>query len=128
MRSSPADVKQNKRSRVYHRKIQNFSNYCVGNYANFGNHPDTADVKIQPKPQDYLLKLQYFCNFSLLSLSIHLRSRRGAERIRKGERRWSRPRKTFRVLFVQALQMSSKTNSREYTTAKFKIIATSVWK
>ena len=37
-RSSPADVKQNKRSRVYHRKIQNFSNYLpFGNDANFGN-------------------------------------------------------------------------------------------
>ena len=47
-RSSPADVKQNKRSRVYHRKIQNFSNYLpFGNDANFGNYPDAADVIIR---------------------------------------------------------------------------------
>ena len=32
--------------------------------------------------------------FSLVSLSIHPRSLRGAERIRQGERRWSRPPKT----------------------------------
>ena len=45
--------------------------------------------------QDYLLKIQHFCNFSLVSLSIHPRSRRGPQRIRKGERRWSRAPKTF---------------------------------
>ena len=49
-RPSPADVKQNERSRVYHRKIQNFSNYLpLENDANFGNYPDAADGKIQPK-------------------------------------------------------------------------------
>ena len=53
-RSSPADVKQNKHSRVYHRKTQNFSNHLpFGNDANFGNYPDAADVKIQLKSQDY---------------------------------------------------------------------------
>ena len=47
-RSSPAGVKQNKRSRVYHRKIQNLSNYLpFGNYANFGNYPDAPDVTIK---------------------------------------------------------------------------------
>ena len=90
-RSSPADVKQNKRSRVYHRKIQNFSNYYLrvsfGNDANFGNYPDAVGVKIQPKSQDYLIKIQKCCNFSFDSLSIHPRSRRGAQRIRKGEGR-----------------------------------------
>ena len=50
--------------------------------------------KIQLKSQDYLIKLQYFCNFSLVWLSIHPRSRRGAQRIRKGEGSWSRPPKT----------------------------------
>ena len=126
-RSSPADVKQNKRSREYHRKIQNFSNYLpFGNDANFGNYPDAADVKTQPKSQDYIIKVQYFCNFSLVLVSIDLDSRRGAQRIRKGEGRWSRPPKTFtrwsrrpktftrgaaprrllRVSFVQALQTS----------------------
>ena len=35
-----------------------------------------------------------FARFSLVSLSIHPRSRRGAERIRQGEGRWSRPPKT----------------------------------
>ena len=40
-RSSPADVKQNTHSRVYHRKNRNFSNYLpFGNDANFGNYPD----------------------------------------------------------------------------------------
>ena len=44
-RSSPVDVKQNKRSREHHRKIQNFGNYPpFGNDANFGNYPDAADV------------------------------------------------------------------------------------
>ena len=47
-RSSPADVKQNKRSRVYHRTIKNFSNYLTfGNDANFGNYPDAADIIIR---------------------------------------------------------------------------------
>ena len=46
-RSSPADVKQHQCLRVYHRKIQNFSNYLpFGNDANFGNYPDAADVII----------------------------------------------------------------------------------
>ena len=63
--------------------------------ANFGSYPDAADVKIQPTSQDYLLKIQHFCNFSLLSLSIHPRSRRGAQRIRRGEGRWSHPPKTL---------------------------------
>ena len=144
-RSSPADVKQNKRSRVYHLKIQTFSNFLpFGNDANFGNHPDAADVKIQPKYQDYLIKTQYFCNFSLVSLSIHPHSRRGTERIRaRGV--GAAPRRLLRVSFVQALQTSSKTNkrsrpadsktraqalqtssntnAREYITAKFKTLA-----
>ena len=38
--------------------------------------------------------MQFFCNFSLVSLSIRPRSRRGAERIRPGEGRLSRPPKT----------------------------------
>ena len=46
-RSSPADVKRNKRSRVYHRQIQNFSNYLpFVNDANFGNYPGAANVII----------------------------------------------------------------------------------
>ena len=47
------------------------------------------------RSRNSILKIQYFCNFSLVSLSIHTRSRRGAQRIRKGEGRWSRPPKTF---------------------------------
>ena len=36
-RSSPADVKQNKHSREYHREIENISNYLpLGNDADFG--------------------------------------------------------------------------------------------
>ena len=47
-RSSPADLKKSKRSREYHRKIQNFSNYPpFGNYANFGNDPDAAEVIVR---------------------------------------------------------------------------------
>ena len=47
-RSSRAGVKQNKRLRVYQRKIQNFSNYLpFGNDANFGNYTDAADVIIR---------------------------------------------------------------------------------
>ena len=65
-----------------------------GNYDNFGNHPDAADVKIQLKSQDYLIQIQYFCNFSFVSLSIHPPSRQGAERITQGQGRWSRPLKT----------------------------------
>ena len=49
---------------------------------------------LQPKSQDNLLKKKYFCNFSLVSLSIHPRSRRGAQRMRKDEGGWSRPPKT----------------------------------
>ena len=110
--SSPADVKQNKRSSVYHRKIQNFSNFLpFGNDANFGSYPDAADVKTQPKSQDYLLKIQYFFNFSLVSLSIHPRSRRGAQRIRKGEGRWSRPPKTF-TCFIRPSPADVKQNKR----------------
>ena len=97
-RSSPADVKQNKRSRVHHRKIQPFSNYLpFENYASFGNYPDAADVIIRYNRSRKITssKIQYFFNFSLVSLSIPPRSRRGAQRIRKGEGRWSRPPKTF---------------------------------
>ena len=39
-------------------------------------------------------KIQIFERFSLVSLSIHPRSRRGAERITQGEGRWSHPPKT----------------------------------
>ena len=62
-----------------------------GNDANFVNHPGVADIKIQPKFPKFLLDMRYFCNFSLVSLGIRPRSRRCAERTRKGEGRWSRP-------------------------------------
>ena len=39
-------------------------------------------------------KIHFFARFSLVSHGIHPRSRRGAERIRQGEGRWSRPPKT----------------------------------
>ena len=106
IRSSPADVKQNKqtlkpcrlkqnkRSRACHRKIQNITIATpFGNDANFVNHPGAADLKIQPKSPESLLDMRYFCNFSLVSLGIRPRSRRRAERTRQGEGRWSRPRK-----------------------------------
>ena len=57
----------------------------------FVNHPGAADNKIQPKSPEFLLDMRYFCNFSLVSLGIRLRSRRCAERTRQGEGRWSCP-------------------------------------
>ena len=72
---------------------QNSKHYQVPfrNDANFVNHPDAADIKIQPKSPKFLLDMRYFCNFSLVSLGIHPHSRRCAERTRQGEGRWSRP-------------------------------------
>ena len=51
--------------------------------------------EIQPKSQDCLIKIQYFCNFSLVSLITHWRSRRDAQRLRKGDGCWSRPPKSY---------------------------------
>ena len=48
-------------------------------------------LRIHPKSPKFLLDMRYFCNFSLVSLGIRPRSRRCAERTRKGEGRWSRP-------------------------------------
>ena len=52
----------------------------------YGGHSITSGVN-RPK---YKKKAP----FSLVSLSVYPRSRRGAERIRQGEGRWSRPPKT----------------------------------
>ena len=49
IRSSPADVKQNKRSRACDRKNQNSSNYRLEMMPTFVNNPAAADTKIQPK-------------------------------------------------------------------------------
>ena len=57
----------------------------------FVNNPGGADTKIQPKSPELLLDMRYFCNFSLVTLGIRLRSRRCAERTRQGEGRSSRP-------------------------------------
>ena len=72
---------------------QNFKHYQepFGNDADFVNHPGVADIKIHRKSPKFLLDMRYFCNFSLVSLGIRLRSRRCAERTRQGEGRWSRP-------------------------------------
>ena len=81
-------------------------------------------------------QIHFSCNFSLVSLRIHPRSHRGAQRIRKGEGRWSRPPKTLTCFIrsspadvkqdkrtnAQSLQTSSKTNAREYATAEFKTL------
>ena len=77
---------------------QNSKHYQVpfGNDANFVNHPGAADIKIQPKSPKFLLDMRYFINFSNVSLGIHPRSRRCAERTRQGEGRWSRPPKRRR--------------------------------
>ena len=71
---------------------QNSKHYHVpfGNDADFVNHVGVADIKMQPKFPKFLLDMRYFCNFSLVSLGIRPRSRRRAERTRKGEGRWSR--------------------------------------
>ena len=90
-RSSPAGVKQNKRSRVCHRKIQNSSNYRLDMMPIFVNYPGAADIKMQPKSPEFLLDMRYFFNFSIVSLGTGPRSRRCAERTRQGEGRWSRP-------------------------------------
>ena len=71
-----------------------------------------ADVKIQPKAREYLLNIQPFCNFSLVSFSPHPRSRRGAEQIRQGEGRWSRPPKTA----LERSHLTEKFPFREYHT------------
>ena len=95
--SSSAVVKQNKRSRVYNPKIPIFIIYLpFGNDVNFGNYHALQTSRSQPNAQEYLLKVQHFSNFSLVSLSPHSRLRRSAERIRQGEGRWSRPPKTAR--------------------------------
>ena len=39
-------------------------------------------------------KIQNFAHFSLVSLNVYPRSRRGAEGVRQGDGRWSRPPKT----------------------------------
>ena len=51
-------------------------------------------MKVQPKSHEFLLDMQYFRNFSLVSLGIIRRSRRGAEQIRQGEGRLGGPPKT----------------------------------
>ena len=73
---------------------------------------DAADVKIQPKARNYLVEIQHFCNFSLVSLSPHPRSCRGSERIRQGEGRWSRPPKTA----LEPSDLTEKFQSRESHT------------
>ena len=68
-----------------------YNSLPFGNDDNFVNHPGAAEVKIQPKSPEFLLDMRCFCNFSLVSLGIRPRSRRGAERTRQGEGRLSGP-------------------------------------
>ena len=70
----------NTNARGYHPKISNFRNYRL-EMMSILKFSRSADV-IQPKAREYLLKMQHFSNFSLVSLSPHPRSRRGAERVR----------------------------------------------
>ena len=124
IRSSLADVEQNKQtlkpcrrqakqtleSMPPHNSKHYNSNYLpFGNFANFVNHPGAADVKIQPKSPEFLLDMRLFCNFSSVSLGIRPRSRRGGERTRQGEGRWSRPPKTA-VEISYLTENSSSTN------------------
>ena len=65
----------------------------------------------------YRPKYNNFLHFSLVSLSPHPRSRRGAERIRQGEGRWSRPPKTA----LERSDLTEKIQFREsYTEAETK--------
>ena len=57
-------------------------------------------------------KIQQFEHFSLVSLSLHPRSRRGAERIRPGEGRWSRPSK----MALERSDLTEKSQFRESHT------------
>ena len=58
------------------------------------------------------IKIQNFARFSLVSISIHPRSRRGAERIRQGEGRRSRPSDTA----LERSDLSEKFQFRESHT------------
>ena len=139
-RSSPADLKQNKRSRVYHRKIQKFSNYPpFRNDANFGNYPDAAGVTIRYNQSRKITSSK--CNIFATS-PLSRRASIGVHVEVPGGQRWAKgagagPRRLLRAPFVQApqtsskkkknapaLQTSSKTNALEYATAKFKTLAT----
>ena len=97
IRSIPADIRQNKRSRECHRKIQSITiatNYRMGMMAISVYHPGAEEIKIQPKFPEFFLHMRYFGNFSLVSLGIGPRLRRRAERIRHSDGRSSRPLKT----------------------------------
>ena len=79
---------------------------------------------------------------SVVSLSPRTRSRPGAERIRQGEGRFKPPPEDLFHLFkpcrlrakqthapaLSPADVKSKTNAREYAPAKFKTLATTVWK
>ena len=89
-RSSHAEVKQNKRSRVCHRKIRNSSNYRLEIVPIFVNYPGAANVIIRYNRSRKITSSTcgiFATSPFLVSLSIHPRSRRGAQRIRKGEGR-----------------------------------------
>ena len=98
IRSSPADFNQAKQtleslppqnSKLLATAVWKFCQFWKSS-----RFADAADVKIQPKPRYYLLKVQHFCNLSLVSLTLYPRPLRGAERTRQGEGRWSLPPKT----------------------------------
>ena len=74
-RSTPADVKQSKRSREYHRKTQNFSNYLpFGNDADFEKYPEAADVIINYSRSRKVTSSKYnILATSPLSLSASVR-------------------------------------------------------
>ena len=75
-------------------KIQNFSNYCLEImsileiFTHCRHHYTTEGSRVPPQ------NTKKKTHFSLVSLSVYPRSHRGAERIRRGEGRWSRPPKT----------------------------------
>ena len=123
-------------ARVYHREIRNFSNYQpFGNDANFGNHPDAADVIIRYNRSRKITSSKYnIFATSPLSRSVSIRTSR-CPTDKEGRGALEPPPEDFYVFHsfepcrrqakqtnAQALQTSSKANAREYATAKFKTL------
>ena len=108
IRSSPADVKPNKRSIVRHGKIQNFSN-CLPfkNDANFGNYPQTLYNRSRKITSS---KCNTFEN-SPLSRSASIRVRVEVTTDKEGQGALEPPSKTF-TCFIRSSSADVKQNKR----------------
>ena len=114
---------QNKRSRVYHRKIQHFNCYRLEmmpileiiTLCRRCRRQETTDGSILPPQNTSFLQLL------ACLVSPHPRSHRGSERIRPGEGRWSRPPKTV----LERSDLTEKFQFREsHTEAETKKLLT----